>query len=160
MQSYVKVGRDIVVGKGFSAKHWAGPIIFGRDAIYLLPNDVSVKALKAGYDSASAAAGVLGGMIGGAIAGTMQAKAKTKPTWQEHIAELKELSPNVRTSPDWPVKSDKRSVILIKRTDISKIVRSGSRLIVEAYGDIFKLGLKLFGRGKALDAVKNLGWSF
>jgi hypothetical protein len=159
MKSYFKIGRDIVVGKGFSAKHWAGPIIFGKEAIYLLPNDVSVKSLRAGYDSASAAAGMLGGMIGGAIAGAMQSKGRSKPTWQEHIVQINELPQNVLLNPDWPIKKGKRPVILIKKSDIEKFERSGGKLLVEAYGDTFKLGLKLFGRGKAIETMRSLEWS-
>ncbi|MGA1796307.1 MAG: hypothetical protein ACMUIL_10665 [bacterium] len=159
MKSYFKIGRDIVVGKGFSAKHWAGPIVFGKEAIYLLPNGVSVKSLRAGYDSASAAAGMLGGIIGGAIAGALQGKDKSKPTWQENIAEINKLPPEVLSDPDWSMKKGKRPVILIKKDDIDKFERSGGKLMVEAYGDTFKLGLKLFGRGKAIEAMRNLGWA-
>jgi hypothetical protein len=38
MANFYKVGRDIIYCQGVAAKHWAGAIAFGKDAICICPN--------------------------------------------------------------------------------------------------------------------------
>src|SRR5258706_6977469 len=78
MKHHAKIGRDIIVGKGWGAKHWSGPVVFGRDAIYICPN-ASQAALIQGWDSGAAAAGMLGA-IGGGLAGVFPKQGEAQPT--------------------------------------------------------------------------------
>src|SRR5580765_7517997 len=89
MKHYVKIGRDIIVGKGWGAKHWSGPVVFGQDAIYICPN-ASQAALIQGWDSGAAAAGLLGA-IGGALAGAVRKQDKAQPSWQGQVVDLRDL---------------------------------------------------------------------
>jgi hypothetical protein len=157
MSTYIKIGRDIIVGKGWSAKHWAGPVVFGHNAIYLCPN-VSQAALMQGWDSGMAAAGMLGA-IGGALAGAVQKKGDAQPTWQSQVVDLGDLPPEVVNSPDWPVRKSKRPVIVLRRELVEKLERQGGKFLVTSCGDAFKLGIKLFGRSRVVATVRDLGWS-
>jgi len=70
MDPFINIGQDIVIGKGFKAKHWTGPIIFGKDAIYLLPSGLYArgdKTLAAGYGVPSMRSSELGYIIAAAI---------------------------------------------------------------------------------------------
>lgn len=156
MPSYIKIGRDIIVGKGLSAKHWSGPIVFGRDAIYICPN-ASQTAVMQGLDS-GAVAGVMLGAIGGALAGVARKQSDGQPSWKTQIVDLPDLPPDVTNSPDWPVRKRNRPVIILKRELIEKIERDGGKFLVSSCGDIFKLGMKLFGRRKVVGTVRDLGW--
>jgi hypothetical protein len=156
MQNFYNVGRDIIYGKGFGAKHWAGAIIFSKDAIYVCPR-ASHAAVMIGFDSGAAAAGMFGA-IGGAIAGTA-AKKNDSASWQANVHDISELPKSVTGDPDWPLGVKKRPAIVLHRDAVEKIERRGSRVIVSAHGEVFKLGLKLFGRGKAVAAIQNFGWA-
>ncbi len=156
MKHHVKIGRDIIVGKGWGAKHWSGPVVFGRDAIYICPN-ASQAALIQGWDSGAAAAGMLGA-IGGALAGVVRKQGEAQPTWQSQVVDLLDLPPDVINSPDWPVRKSKRPVIILRRELIEKIERAGGKFLVSSCSDTFKLGMKLFGRGKIVKTVRDLGW--
>jgi anti-anti-sigma regulatory factor len=70
------------------------------------------------------------------------------------------LPESTTSDADWPTRRKKRPVILIHRAEVDRIDRSGSRILVKAHGEIYKLGLKLFGRSRALSAIKELGWEF
>ena len=158
MSNYVRIGRDIIVGKGWSAKHWAGPVIFGRDAIYICPN-ASQPALMAGIDSgASAMFGAVGGAVGAALAGAVLKKGEAQSGWQSQVVDLGDLPSDVLNGPDWPLRDSHRPVIVLKRESIEKIERAGGKFLVAAHGDTFKLGMKLFGRGKVVETVRGLGW--
>ena len=156
MGNYIKIGRDIIVGKGWSAKHWSGPVVFGRDAIYICPN-VSQAALIQGWDSGAAAAGTLGA-IGGALAGAIRKQGNAQPGWTSQVVGLLELPPEVINSPDWPVRKRKRPVIVLRREMVEKIERQGGKFLVSSCGETFKLGMKLFGRSKGAATVRDLGW--
>jgi hypothetical protein len=155
-QNYIKVGRDIIIGRGFSAKHWSGPIVFGRDAIYICPN-ASEAAVLAGMDS-GAAAGVLFGAIGGAIAAAMGKAGPAQPDWTDCVVDLLSLPSEALASSDWPVRKKKRPVIVLDCAAVQKIERKGGRLLVTFRDETFKLGVKFFGRGKVISAVRDLGW--
>jgi hypothetical protein len=156
MKHYVKIGRDIIVGKGWGAKHWSGPVVFGREAIYICPN-ASQAALIQGWDSGAAAARMLGA-IGGALAGAVRKQDEAQPSWQGHVIDLRDLPQDVINSPDWPIRKSKRPVIPLRRELVEKIERDGSKLLVSSCGDTFKLGMKLFGRSKVVATVRDLGW--
>jgi hypothetical protein len=157
MLDYIKIGRDIIVGKGLSAKHWSGPVVFGRDAIYICPNASQVAVIQ-GLDSGAAAAGMMLGAIGGALAGAARKQGDAKPSWNSHVVDLRELSPDVTGSPDWPVRKAKRPVIVLRRELVENIARNGGKFLVSSCGDTFKLGMKLFGRSKVVATVRYLGW--
>jgi hypothetical protein len=156
MSQYIKIGRDIIVGLGWSAKHWSGPVIFGRDAIYICPN-ASQAALIQGRDS-GAAAGEMLGAIGGALAGAVRTAGDAQPSWKSQVVDLRDLPPDVVNSPDWPVRRSKRPVIVLRRELIEKLERNGGKFLVSSCGDTFKLGMKLFGRSKVVATVRELGW--
>jgi hypothetical protein len=156
MPNYIKIGRDIIIGKGFSAKHWSGPVVFGRDAIYLCPN-ASQTSVMMGLDSAAVAAGAFGA-VAGAIVGLQQKPSDAQPTWKSQVVDLRNLPPEVINDPDWPLRKSKRPVIVLKRAVVEKIERDGGKFLVTSCGDTFKLGLKLFGRSKVADVVRELGW--
>lgn len=157
MPNFYRVGRDIIYGKGFGAKHWAGAIVFSKDAIYICPN-ASQAAVMSGFDAGAAAAGLFGA-IGGAIAGAAAKKTTASTTWKDHVKDISELPPAVTGDPDWPLGVKKRPAIVIQRDAVEKIEKKGSRILVTAHGEVFKLGLKFFGRSKAVTAIRDLGWS-
>jgi hypothetical protein len=157
MPDYVKIGRDIIVGTGFNAKHWSGPVVFGRDGVYICPN-ASHSAVVAGFDSGGAALGMLFGAVGGLIAGLASKGSQAQTTWKDRIVDLPDLPADILSSPDWPVRKKKRPVIHLQRDQIEKIARVGSRLQILACGETFKLGLNLFGRGKVVATIRELGW--
>lgn len=156
MQNYVKIGRDIVVGKGFSAKHWSGPVTFSRDAIYICPN-ASEAALLMGFDS-GAVAGGLPGAVGGALAGAAQKRKNSQEAWKSFVIDLQSLPIEVLSHPEWPVKKKKRPVIVLTRDLVEKFERAGGKFLVSSGGDTFKLGIKFFGRSTVVRAVQELGW--
>lgn len=156
MQNYVRIGRDIVVGKGFSAKHWSGPVTFSRDAIYICPN-ISEAALLMGFDSGAMAGGLLGA-VGGALAGAAQKRKNVQESWKSCVVDLQSLPSEVLSHPEWPVKKKKRPVIVLRRDLVEKIERAGGKFLVSSGGDTFKLGMKFFGRSKVVSAVQELGW--
>jgi len=156
MPRYIKIGRDIIVGKGLTAKHWSGPVIFGREAIYICPNASQVSVMQ-GLDSGPVAGGVLGA-IGGVLAGVARTQGDARPSWKSQLVDLRDLPPDVTNSPDWPVRKSKRPVIVLRRELVEKIERDGGKFLVSSCGDTFKLGMKLFGRSKVVGTVRDLGW--
>jgi hypothetical protein len=157
MPNYIKIGRDIIVGKGFKAKHWAGPVVFGSDAIYICPN-ASRAAVVAGLDSGAVGLGLFGA-VGGAIAGLAKKGSDAPATWKNYIVDLPDLPAETLSDPDWPIRRKKRPVIVLRRDQIEKIERAGSKLLVSTSGETFKLGLKFFGRAKIITSLRGLGWS-
>ncbi len=158
MPNYIKIGRDIIVGKGFKARHWSGPVVFGRDGVYICPN-ASRWAVESGFDSGAAAIGMVFGAVGGAIAGIASKGTTVQTSWKERIVDLPKLPAEILSSPDWPVRKKNSPVILLPRDQIEKVERVGGRLQILACGETFKLGLRFFGRGKVIAAVRDLGWS-
>ncbi|MCW0221130.1 MAG: hypothetical protein OJI67_22565, partial [Prosthecobacter sp.] len=108
---------------------------------------------------AGAATAGLFGAIGGAIAGVAAKKTNDTTTWKDHVKDISELSAAVTGDPDWPLGVKKRPAIVIHRDAVEKIEKKGSRVLVTAHGELFKLGLKFFGRSKAVTAIRDLGWS-
>jgi len=156
MPNYIKIGRDIIVGKGLSAKHWSGAVVFSRDAIYICPN-TSQAALTLGLDSGAAAAGILGA-VGGALVAVARKQGDAQPSWKSQVVDLRDLPPEVISSPDWPVRKGKRPVIVLRRELVEKIERDGGKLLVTSCGETFKLGMKLFGRSEVVGVLRELGW--
>lgn len=156
MTEYKKIGRDIIIGKGFSAKHWSGPVVFSSQAVYLCPN-ASLAQVQLGVDSAALVGGLFGA-VGGAIAGTVSRLPKESRRWSQQVIDMRELPVAILTAPDWPVRKRKRPVITIPRTEVQTIQRKGGRLLFEALGGTFVLGMSLFGRTRIVADVRSLGW--
>src|SRR5258708_4273690 len=129
MSAFVKIGRDIIVGKGFAAKHWSGAVIFGREAIYICPNATQTAVMQGLDSGAMAAAGILGGALGGLIAGAVAGATKknlaSQANWKRQVIDLCDLPTEVRENPDWPLRERKRPVILLTRESVDKIERRG-----------------------------------
>jgi hypothetical protein len=157
MPNFVKIGRDIVAGKGLSAKHWAGPVVFGRDAIYACPN-ITRWLLMQGHDSSASMAGALFGLAGVAVTSILQQSTKSENGWKDWVVDSTDLPRDVTSSPDWPVKKMDRPVIVLRRENVIKIERKGGKLLVDSCGGRFGFGLKFFGRSEAVAIVQKLGW--
>jgi hypothetical protein len=154
MQNLIKIGRDIIIGTGLAAKHWAGSVVFGRDAIYVLPSASRI-SIMAGSDSAAAGAGALLGIVGHVLAAGLP---KGSQHWKACALDLQDLPREVTGDPGWPATGLWRTVIVLERAHVSGIERKGGKVVVEAFGERFKFGLKLFGRGRIIRGVQDLGW--
>jgi hypothetical protein len=157
MASFVKIGRDIIVGKGLSAKHWGGPVVFGRDAIYACP-DITKWLLLQGHDSAASVAGAAFGLVGALVAGAAQRSTRSEDGWKSWVVDSMDLPTEVTGSSDWPLKKMDRPVIVLKREHVTKIERKGGKFLVESCGGTFRFALKFFGRSDAVAQVQQLGW--
>jgi len=79
--------------------------------------------------------------------------------WRAQVVPLQDLPHDVTSSPDWPVNGAHRPVIVLKREHVSGIRRKGSNLLVQCGEEQFAFRLKFFGRGKALEELRSLGWT-
>ena len=157
MKQYRKVGWDIIVGTGFAAKHWSGAIVFSADAIYVSPN-ARFEAIANGYDSGIASAGAMFGLLGRAMVRLTRRHSQGNPEWMRHLTDVMNLAEAVTMHADWPLKRKKRAVIIIRRADVATIQKVWGRIVVTAHGNMYRLGLKFFGRTGAVRAIREMGW--
>ncbi len=157
MKRYLKVGRDIIVGSGFAAKHWSGAIVFSADAIYVSPN-LRLESAANGDDSGTASAGFMMRLLFGVDVPISIPPSNPKPEWMSHLTDVMNLSEAVTKHADWPLKRKKRAVIIIQRADVATIKKVRGRIVVTAHGNTYRLGLKLFGRSNAVRAIREMGW--
>jgi hypothetical protein len=157
MPAFVKVGRDIILGRGLRAKHWGGPVIFGAQAIYACPktNHAAVVEVQA---CPSSIAGAMFSSLSSIEAAADEA-ANTGFNWRAHVVTLRDLPREITSSPNWPVNGAHRPIIVLKREHVTGINRKGPTLLVECGEEQFAFRLKLFGRGKALENLRALGWA-
>lgn len=156
MPAFVKVGSDIIIGRGLRARHWAGPVLFGAKAIYACPKTNFETVVDVQPRSTSIAGAMFGGPSRIESAGSASAAAGFN--WQAHVARLQDLPTEVTTDQDWTVTGLNRPVLVLKREHVTELRRAGGNLIVQCGEEQFAFRLRWFGRGKALEAVKALGW--
>jgi hypothetical protein len=157
MPAFVKVGGDIILGRGLRAKHWAGPVIFGAQAIYACP-----KTNHAAVVEVQACSTSIAGAMFGSLASVEPAREESTNigfNWQAHVVMLQDLPREITGSPDWPVNGTHRPVIVLKREHITGIKQKGPILLVQCAEEQFAFRLKFFGRGKALENLRALGWA-
>lgn len=157
MPAFVKVGRDIILGRGLRAKHWGGPVIFGAQAIYACPKTNHAAVVEVQACPTSIAGAMFSSLS--SIEPPGDEPAHTGFNWRAHVVMLQELPREITSSPDWPVKGAHRPIIVLKREHITGINRKGPALMVHCSDEQFTFRLKLFGRGKALENLRALGWA-
>ncbi len=159
MRNFVKIGRDIVIGTGFSARHWTGQVVFGRNAVYACPNTTTI-SLRGGEDSTAHVAGAAFGIIGLIFAAVLGKKAGGPAKWKDAITNLRDLPREVTSCVDWPVNRTVGPVIQLNRSDITSVKQKGARILITCWDETFSFGLKWFGRADALRLLHELGWKF
>src|SRR5580765_4636858 len=101
MAAFVKVGRDIILGRGLRAKHWGGPVIFGLQAIYACPKTNHAAVVEVQTCPTSIAGAMFGGLS--SIEPAKDESPDTGFNWRTHVVILQELPREITNSPDWPV---------------------------------------------------------
>ena len=79
--------------------------------------------------------------------------------WRAHVVPLQDLPSDITSNPQWPVNGAHRPVIVLKREHVTGIKRKGTNLLVQCGEEQFSFRLKFFGRGKALEELRTLGWA-
>ena len=157
MPAFVKVGRDIIVGRGLRAKHWAGPVIFGSQAIYVCPKTNHAAVVEVQACPTSIAGAMFSGLA--SVAPPDEGSSTSGFNWRAHVVPLQDLPHDTTSSPDWPVNGAQRPVIVLKREHVTGIKRKGANLVIQCDEEQFVFRLKLFGRGKALEQLRAFGWT-
>src|SRR3974390_1798130 len=135
MPAFVKVGRDIILGRGLRAKHWAGPVIFGAQAIYACPKTNHAAVVEVQACPTSIAGAMFSSLSSIEPAGDEPANGGFN--WRTHVVMLKDLPPEITGSPDWPLSGAHRPVIVLKREHITGISRKGPTLMVHCGDEQF-----------------------
>jgi hypothetical protein len=157
MPAFVKVGRDIIIGRGLRAKHWGGPVIFGPQAIYACPKTNHAAVVEVQACSTSIAGAMFGGLS--SVAPATEEPSSTGFNWRAQVVALQDLPRDITSTPDWPVKGAHRPIIVLKREHVTGIQRKSGNLLVQCGEEQFVFRLKLFGRAKALENLRTLGWT-
>ena len=79
--------------------------------------------------------------------------------WRAHVVTLRDLPREITSSPDWPVNGAHRPIIVLKREHITGLSRKGANLLVHCREEQFAFRLRFFGRAKALENLRALGWA-
>jgi len=145
MQQYQIIGTSFMTGRGGSTKMNFGPVVASRDAFYLVVNISHNQAMF----------GLLGGIVDRLEGSPQDLQSVT-------VTTVGELPEEVTAHPDWPRKIvAKRNVIIVPRSMIREIRRPGlgGQLVLETDAERFSIGLKLFGKRKALSWLReDMGW--
>ena len=157
MPAFVKVGRDIILGRGLRAKHWAGPVIFGLQAIYACPKTNHAAVVEVQACPTSIAGAMFGGLA--SVETANDESANIGFNWRAHVVTLRDLPREITSSPDWPVNGAHRPIIVLKREHITGLSRKGANLLVHCREEQFAFRLRFFGRAKALENLRALGWA-
>jgi hypothetical protein len=133
-------------------------VLFGAKAIYACPKASHLTVVEVQTHPTS-------------IAGAMfeaPSRIESAPTaapstggfnWRAQVVELQDLPPELTSDPDWPVHGSHRPVLVLKREQVTELRRARGSLIVKCGEESFVFRLRWFGRGKALDGVRALGWT-
>lgn len=156
MPAFVKVGSDIIIGRGLRAKHWPGPVLFGAKAIYICPKTSFETVVEVQPHSNSIAGAMFGGPSRSQAA---PAAASGNFDWRAQVARLQDLPSEVTSNPDWRVTGLNRPVLVLNREHVTELKRAGASLLVQCGEEPFAFRLRWFGRGRALQDMKALGWA-
>jgi hypothetical protein len=145
---YRKIGGGFTVGK----VKWAGPVIAGPEALYLL----KVERQNTGAAAGGAAGGLVGALIGGAISA-----AFAKPD-ENRSCTYFQLPDSVRGHPDWPVKKQKKDidVVVLPKEYVESIrhPRFSNLLKLKAAGIDYVIEYTLFTGKKVKSFLAASGW--
>ena len=148
MPEYVTLGRRFRVLRHRAASEWVGRVIASRHAFYLF-----VEAWPSwwadDWDS-GATADVWNGLAGDAI--------KRPGTPLSRLGE-------VAGHPDWPLRGvTNDSVVVIPRHDVERVRLTRwawrATLDITTPEQTYFVGLRLFGRGRALRQLREWGWEY
>lgn len=85
--------------------------------------------------------------------------AKIGFNWRAQVVMLQDLPREITSNPEWPVNGAHRPVIVLKREQVTGIQRRGPTLLVQCSDEQFIFRLNWFGRGRALESLRALGWA-
>lgn len=132
-------------------------MIFGVHGIYACPKTNHAAVVEVQACPTSIAGAMFGSLS--SIEAAADEPANTGFNWRAHVVTLQDLPREITTNPDWPVNGAHRPIIVLKREHITGISRKGPTLLVHCGDEQFTFRLKLFGRGKALENLRAMGWT-
>ena len=132
-------------------------MIFGLQAIYACPKTNHAAVVEVQACPTSIAGAMFGSLA--SVEGAGGESADIRFDWRAHVVTLQDLPREVTSSPDWPVKGVHRPIIVLKREHVTSISRKGPTLLVQCADEQFAFRLKFFGRAKALENLRALGWT-
>lgn len=141
MPAYMRVGGEVLIGRGLRAKRYFGPVVASSDAFFLC--------------LVSSSLGAMLGLVGAAL----EALASGKREIME--GDLSKLPSEITQHPDWPIRWKKGRVIVVPREAVDSIQYSfWASSDLQTKQQVFRVNLRLLRRRRVLAFLRESGWKW